>query len=202
MNTNTYLSEFCINNNISIENTQFPDCEIDPNKIKVIMISEVPPVNRDDYFYSGTENPDYMKTTLQLFLNAGVDVHSMQDILELGIYITTAVKSPKTEYTVNPDLIKAHLPILKAELSMFPHLQVIMLMGDVAKKAVNIITKSELKKNLIPSDATGRIRHNEYYWGSIRVFPSYIMTGKNLLIEKFKRDCVSDDISRMMNVLK
>ena len=94
------------------------------------------------------------------------------------------------------------LPVLKAELSLFSHLKVIMLMGDVAKKAVNMITKAETKKNVIPSGATGRLRHNEYFWDSIRVFPSYIMTGKNLLIEPFKRDCVADDIRRMMEAVK
>jgi uracil-DNA glycosylase len=53
--------------------------------------------------------------------------------------ITTAVKSPKTGYTVDDDVLKTHLPILEAELALFPNLKVIMLMGNVAKKAVNMI---------------------------------------------------------------
>ena len=89
----------------------------------------------------------------------------MRDILGMGIYVTTAVKSPKNEYTVDPGIIQAHLPVLKAELSLFPNLKAIMLMGDVAKKAVNMITRAETKKNAIPSQPTGRIRHNAYYWG-------------------------------------
>ncbi len=41
------------------------------------MINEVPPRNLEDWFYSTTENPDYMKTTIELFKNAGVKVKSM-----------------------------------------------------------------------------------------------------------------------------
>ena len=202
MNIKTYLTETANQKNIPAELLQLPDCEINTEKIKVIMISEVPPQNPEDDFYSNAVNPDYMKTTLGLFEKAGVGIKSIQDILNLGIYITTAVKIPKTNYAVETSVIKSHLPILEAELALFSNLKVIMLMGDVAKKAVNMITKAETKKNVIPSGATGRLRHNEYWWGGIRVFPSYIMTGKNLLIEPFKRDCVADDIRRMMEVIK
>ena len=96
----------------------------------------------------------------------------MSNILNMGIYITTAVKSPKTEYIVDIAVIKEYLPILEAELDLFPRVKVIMLMGDVAKKAVNMIAKARTKKNIIPSESTYKIRHSEYYWGDIRVFPS------------------------------
>jgi hypothetical protein len=201
MNIKAYLTEIAVQNGLAAESLQFPDCELDPESVKVIMISEVPPKNPEDGFYSTAPEPDYMKSALGLFNAAGVQVNSMRDILGMGIYVTTAVKSPKTEYTVDPGVIKAHLPILKAELLLFGNLKGIMLMGDVAKKAINMITKAETKKNVIPSGPTGRLRHNEYFWGGIRVFPSYIMTGKNLLIEPFKRDCVTDDIRRMMEVI-
>jgi uracil-DNA glycosylase len=181
---------------------QFPDCELNPTVINVIMISEVPPKNPDDGFYSTAADPDYMKSTLGLFAAGGVQVSNIREILDMGIYITTAVKSPKTDYTVDPVVIKAQLPLLEAELSLFPNLKVIMLMGDVAKKAVNMIAKAKTKRNIIPSQATGRIHGNEYYWDGIRVFPSYIMTGKNLLIEPFKRDTIADDIRRMMEIIK
>ena len=160
MNIKKHLSEIAAQNGLVAESMQFPDCELDPAAIKVIMISEVPPKNPEDGFYSAAPEPDYMKSTLGLFAAAEVPVNSMRDILGMGIYITTAVKLPKSEYTVDPGVILAHLPILKAELSLFPNLKVVMLMGDVAKKAVNMITKAETKKNVIPSGATGRLRHN------------------------------------------
>jgi len=77
-----------------------------------------------------------------------------------------------------------------------------MLMGDVAIKMVNMIVKSKTKKNIIPSESTYKIRQNEYYWDSVRVFPSYIMTGKNLLIEKGKCGVISEDIRRMTEFIK
>ena len=200
MNTKTYLTETAKQNGLAVGSLQFPDCKFDPVNIKVIMISEVPPKNPEDGFY-GVPGSDYMKSTIGLFEAAGVKVKNMRDIVDMGIYITTAVKEPKSGYTVDPVLIKTHLPFLEAEISLFPGLKVIMLMGDVAKKAFNMITKGKTNKNVIPSGATGRLRHNEYFWDSIRVFPSYIMTGKNLLIEPFKRECVVDDISRMMKFI-
>ena len=202
MNIKSYLTETAAQNGIAMDALQLPDCELDPASIKVIMISEVPPKNPDDWFYSGTAQPDYMRSTLGLFEQAGVDVKSIQDILNLGIYITTAVKTPKSGYTVDPAVMQAHLPILEAELAVFPNLRVIGLMGDVAKKAVNMIAKTRTKKNIIPSQPTGRIRGNEYYWDGLRVFPSYIMTGKNLLIEPFKCGVIVEDIRRMMDVIR
>jgi uracil-DNA glycosylase len=198
MNIKNYLNDIAAQSGLPAGSLQFPDCDIDPAKIKVIMISEVPHADPNEGFYGKAENPDYMKTTLGLFAAAGVEVSSIQDILDLGIYITTAAKSTKSGYAVDSDALKAQLPILEAELALFPNLKVIMLMGDVAKKAVNMIVKAKTKKNIIPADSTYKIRNNEYFWGSIRVFPSYIMTGKNLLIEKGKCDTIADDIHRMM----
>lgn len=201
MNINNYLSEISTKNGLDPKILQFPNCELDSNKIKVIMINEVPSQKPEDGFYSKAVDPDYMRTTRNLFADAGVSVKNIDDILCKGIYITTAVKSPKTGYNVDTALIKAHLPILEAELMLFPNLKVIMLMGDVAKKSVNLIVKSKTKKNVIPSESTYKIRHNEYYWDSIRVFPSYIMTGGNILIEKSKCNMIADDIRRMMEII-
>ena len=184
---------------------QFPDCDIDPAKIKVIMINEVVPKNPDDWFYSEASDPENRRNALGLFEGAGVPVKSMQDILNLGIYITAALKTPKEGPTADPEVIKAQLPLLEAELALFPDCKVIMLMGDVAIKMVNMIAKAQTKKTACQSGPAGRRRHwdNEaFYWGGIRVFPSYIMTGKNLLIEPFKRDTITKDIRRMMEILK
>lgn len=201
MNIKSYLHDLARSVSLDPSDMQFPDCELNAEKIKVIMINEAPPQNPDDWFYSSAESPDYMKTTFALFENAGVGVKSISDILGLGIYITTAVKTSKTGYTVEPEAVKAQLPLLEAEIKLFPNLKVIMLMGGVAKKAVNMIAKKTAKKNIIPSESTYKIRNNEFYWGDIRVFPSYIMTGGNILIEKSKCEMISDDIRRMMHLI-
>ena len=193
-----HLLKFTGEINIDAEGLQLPDAVLDNESIKVMMINEVPPGDPDDFFYSRVIGANYMKTTLSLFKNAGIEVNSIDEILQMGIYITTAVKVPKKEYTVDSDIIAAHLPFLEKEIGMFPNLKVIMLMGDVAKKAFNMIAKKKTKKNAIPSGSTYKIRKNEFYFEGIRLFPSYIMTGGNILIEKSKCEMISDDIQRMM----
>ena len=197
-----YLFEAAVKNNLDSNAIQFPDCELNPANIKVIMINEVVPKNPDDWFYSDTHNPENRRTAFGLFEGAGVPVKSMRDVLDLGIYITAALKTPKEGYMADPAAIKAQLPFLEAELALFPNLKVIMLMGDVAKKAFNMIVKEKTKKNLIPSKPTWSVRLNEYYLDGVRVLPTYIMTGKNLLIEKGKCGTISEDIGRMMEIIK
>jgi uracil-DNA glycosylase len=195
------LTELMRERKISLRGVQLPDVSLDPETVKVIMISEVPPVNPEDWFYSKTDKPDYMKTTLSLFHDAGVPVAGMEDLLRLGIYITTAVKTPKTGYTVDEELLHTHLPVLRYELDLFPNLKAIMLMGDVAKKALNKIAKQETGKNVVPSGPTYKLRKSELFFRSIRVFPSYIMTGGNLLIEKSKSAMITEDIRTMIKLL-
>ena len=159
--------------------------EIDPLTIKAIMINEVVPSDALQDFY-GVPDADYLKTTIPLFQGAGAEVKSIQDILQMGIYITNAVKTPKTKYAIEKNSIQDSLPYLEAELSLFPNVKVIMLMGDVAKKAFNMITKKATKKNVVPTVSTYKLRTTEIYYKGIRVMPSYIMTGGNILIEKSK----------------
>jgi len=205
MNIRAHLTEIAAQNDLDTVFLQFPDCHIDPKNIKVIMINEVVPKNPDDWFYSETNDPENRRNALGLFEGAGVPVKCMRDILDLGVYITAALKTPKESYTADPEVIKAQLPLLEAELALFPNLKLVMLMGDVAIKMVNMIAKVKTKKNACQSGAAGRRRHwanEEFYWGDVRVFPSYIMTGKNLLIEPFKRDTIMEDIKKMMEVIK
>ena len=175
--------------------------DIDPLVIKAIMINEVVPSDPLQDFY-GTPDADYLKTTIPLLQGAGTDVASIQDILKIGIYITNAVKTPKTEYTIDKNSIENSLPYLEAELSLFPNIKVIMLMGDVAKKAFNMITKKLTKKNVIPAISTYKLRNSEIYYGDIRVMPSYIMTGRNILIEKSKVTMATEDIATMLEIIK
>ncbi|NBH73255.1 uracil-DNA glycosylase [Clostridiaceae bacterium] len=175
--------------------------EIDPLTIKAIMINEVVPSDPLQDFY-GIPDADYLKTTIPLLQGAGAEVTSIQDILQKGIYITNAVKTPKTEYAVDKSSIENSLPYLEAEISLFPNIKVIMLMGDVAKKAFNMITKKSAKKNAIPAVSTYKLRNSEIYYKGIRIMPSYIMTGKNILIEKSKAAMATEDIAAMLEIIR
>lgn len=177
------------------------DIEVDPLTIKAIMINEVVPADPAQDFYGGAD-ADYLKTTIPLLQGAGAAVASIHDVLQMGIYITNAVKTPKTESTVAKSSIENSLPYLEAEISLFSNLKVIMLMGDVAKKAFNMITKKATKKNAVPAVSTYKLRNSEIYYQGIRVMPSYIMTGGNILIEKSKVTMATEDIAVMLEIIK
>ncbi|UWD48682.1 uracil-DNA glycosylase family protein [Clostridioides difficile] len=205
INIKSTLNEFIKSNNLFEDNevlSYLPNITIDTDSIKTIMINEVVPSNPNDDFYGSNEHADYLKTTIPLFQNAGTKVSSINDILNLGIYITNAVKLPKSEYTITRDTIQSHMPILEEEIKLFSNLKVIMLMGDVAKKSFNMITKKHTKKNAVPSISTYKLRSSELYYDNLRIFPSYIMTGGNLLIEKSKFEMASEDIKNMIELIK
>lgn len=171
-----------------------PNIEIDPNKIKTLMISEAPPEDLDDYFYA-PKNPFYMQTTVQAFNDAGFNVASVKDVLNLGVYVTTAIKCAKTNYAIFPKTIEnCSLRILENEILLFPKIKTILLMGDTAIKAMNCIAKRNFGKGIIPSGSTYKIRESEYFYKQFRVFPSYLQTGKSYLIEKSKRKMIAEDI--------
>ena len=180
---------------------QLNDVDVDPTSIRAIMINEVVPADPAQDFY-GTSGEEYLSTTMALFQQAGLEVQSIQDILHMGIYLTNAAKTPKTAYVIEKSAIEESLPYLEAELALFQNAQVIMLCGDVAKKMVNMIVKKCTKKNVIPSGSTYKIRSQTFYHGDIRVMPSYIITGGNLLIEKSKVRMITEDIAAMAEIIR
>lgn len=204
LDVKSYLEEF-ISNQPDIQNKekmQVPDVTLETDNIRMMMISEVVPQDPSDYFYSRNHEAAFMSTTIPIFNESGINVDTIDDVISKGIYITTASKIPKDGYTIPTETIRNQLPILEEELNLFKNLQVIMLMGDVAKKAVNAIARKKTKKSIIPNESTYKIRGNEYYFGDIRVFPSYIMTGGNILIEKSKVEMIKQDLSIAMSIIE
>ncbi len=177
-----------------------PSADINAKNIKILMITEAPPNDKADYFYAGG-NPFYLQTTLQAFKDAGANVAAMQDILDLGVYITTAIKCGKTQYAVSPDTMKNCSRLLEKEIALLPNVRVFMLMGDVAIKMMNNIWKSQTGKKVIPAGSTYKIRGQAYYFGDKRAFTSYTPAGKNFLIEKSKRRMVAEDIREALKLV-
>ena len=197
MNIKSELQQLCGDT----QNLRLNDVNIEPETIQAIMINEVVPSCPEDDFY-GKPDSAYMSMTIPMFRKAGIEIGSVQDILNNGIYITNAVKAPKTEYAVSKESIEDSLPYLEKELALFPNAKVIMLMGDVAKKAFNMICKKATKKNAVPSISTYKLRNTEIFYNGIRIMPSYIMTGQNILIEKSKFEMASKDIETMYRLIK
>lgn len=179
---------------VSKKSYMIPNVDVDVGKIKVFMISEAPPEDLSDYFYA-PKNPFYLQTTLQAFNDAGFNVTSMKDILNLGVYVTTAIKCGKTAYAISPKSIdNCSIRILENEMNLFASAKAVLLMGDTAIKAMNFIAKRNKGKALVPSGSTYKIRKNKYIYKGLRIFPSYLQTGKSYLIEKSKRKMIAEDI--------
>ena len=186
---------------INIGSFVIPFREIDPDRIKIIMVSEASPEDLSDYYYS-EGNPSYVQTTIQAFNDAGIVISSIDDIIDLGIYITTAVKCGKTKYSIDTNTIKECSYILEKEISYYNNVKVYMLMGDVAIKAMNYIWKRQTGKKVIPSGSTYKIRKEKFYIDGKRVFPSYLQTGGNYLIEKSKRFMIAEDLKEAFKMIK
>jgi uracil-DNA glycosylase len=166
----------------------------------MIMISEAAPADRDDYYYAEGD-PLFQQTTVQAFNDAGVKVESIQDILNLGVYLTTAVKCGKTVYGIKAATIEECSHILEKELNLFPNVKVLMLMGDVAIKAINYIAKREGQGRVIPAGSTYKIRGQRYFYNGKRIFPSYLQAGPSFFIEKSKRRMIAEDITAALSLV-
>lgn len=177
-----------------------PAIEIDPSKVFLVMISEAAPVNATDFYYAEGD-PLFAQTTVHAFQDAGANVSSIQDLLNLGVYLTTAVKCAKTSYGIKTETIKTCSSILEKELALFPNVQVLMLMGDVAIKAVNTIAQRCGAGRVIPAGSTYKIRGQPYFWGSRRAFPSYLQVGPSFGIEKSKQQMIAQDIAAALSLL-
>jgi uracil-DNA glycosylase len=129
------------------------------------------------------------------FQDAGAAVSSLQDILDLGAYLTTAVKCGKTGYGIATATIERCSHILEQELALFPQARVLLLMGDVAIKAVNGIARRAKEPRVIPAGSTYKLRGQAYTWRGMRAFPSYLQAGPSFFIEKSKRKMIAEDIA-------
>lgn len=179
-----------------------PDVEVDPDRVRVIMVSEAPPERANDYFYADGE-PFYLQTTLHAFCDAGSNVSSMRDVLDLGVYVTTSIKCAKTVYGILPETVdNCSIRILEKEIELFPKAKAVLLMGDNAIKAMNLIAKRNTGKRLIPGSPLYKMRKGEYFYKWLRVFPSYLQTGKSYLIEKSKQKMIAEDIKKALDAGK
>lgn len=185
---------------VNHEHYVLPIVPTNPSLVRLVMISEAAPDNLDDYYYANG-NPLFQQNTLQAFQFAGVEVDTFQHLLDMGIYFTTAVKCGKTGYGIKSATIKECSTILEEELNLFPNVKAYMLMGDVAIKGVNYITTRAGEGRVIPAGSTYKIRGGEFYFRSVRFFPSYLQVGPSFGIEKSKQRMIGEDIASAMTLL-
>ena len=177
------------------------DIDMNPESISIVLISEAAPANRGDYYYAEGESL-FEETTTQAFNDAGADVSSIQDILDLGVYLTTAVKCGKVGYGIKAAPINECSLLLEKEIALFPNVKAFLLMGDVAIRAINYIAKRAGEGRAIPAGSTYRIRGQEAVFRGRRAFPSYLQAGPSFFIEKSKRRMIAEDIANALSLLE
>jgi uracil-DNA glycosylase len=177
-----------------------PNTEVNPEHISIVVISEAAPDRAEDYYYAGGD-ASYQQTTVQAFQAAGARIDSFSDILDLGVYFTTAVKCGKTGYGIKAATIRECSQLLEKELTLFPNVKAYLLMGDVAIKAINYIAKRIGEGRVIPAGSTYKIRGQAYSFRGVRAFPSYLQVGPSFGIEKSKQRMIAEDISAALALI-
>ena len=171
-----------------------PDVRITPDRMTIVVVSEAAAMRREDGFYA-SDRAAFAESTLEAFRDAGAGATSIGDLLLRGVYLTTAVKCAKTSYGLQTNTIKSCSELLARELELFPNLRALLLMGDVAIRAVNAIARRAGEPRVIPAGSTYKLRGAEYAWRGARVFPSYLQAGPSFYMEKSKRRMIAEDIA-------
>jgi uracil-DNA glycosylase len=171
-----------------------PEIELNPDLVRIVMVAEAAPAQPEDWFFAGGDAL-FAQTTVQAFRDAGEEVSSIQDVLDLGVYLTTAVKCGKTHYGIAASTIQTCSVLLEAELALFVFAEVLMLMGDVAIKAVNAIARRNAEPRVIPVGPTYKLRGGDFRFRNMKVLPSYVQAGPSFFIERSKRRMIAEDIA-------
>jgi hypothetical protein len=177
-----------------------PGVDVQPERIKLVLISEAAPPDPEDYYYRGG-GAGYERSTLMAFRDAGLELASFEQLLEKGVYLTSAVKCAKTGYGIKAATIKKCSLILERELDLFPEVRAWLLMGDVAIKAVNYIAKRTGQERVIPAGSTYKIRGGDFTFRGAPAFPSYLQVGSSYGIEKSKQRMIAEDIAVALKVI-
>lgn len=185
---------------VNLANYVIPGIEIQPEDIRIVLISEAAPERLIDYYYA-PDHPAYEQTTLLAFQDAGIQAGSLWELVQRGVYFTTAVKCGKTGYGIQTATVKECSHILEQELALFPNVRAYLLMGDVAIRSFNYLAQRMGAGRVIPAVSTYKLRGQEFYFRGRRVFPSYLQVGPSFNIEKSKRRMIAEDIAQAMQLL-
>lgn len=183
------------------ETHRTPGISLNPERVSIVLISEAVPADPRDDYYAGGEAL-FARTTLEAFNDAGLPVSSTDELLERGIYLTSAVKCAKTGYGIRTETVKNCAHLLQKELGLFPRVRALLLMGDVAIKAVNTISRRLGGGRVIPAESTYKIRGGEFSFLGRRAFPSYLQAGPSFYIEKSKHRMIVEDIAAALEYVR
>jgi len=178
-----------------------PEISISPKLIRGVMINDIVPENDTDDFYASV-NGGYFKSIATIFEKVNYPFGSMEELLDQGVYITSAVKVKKAGKPLSDETIRAHSELLEKELTLFPNLEVVILNGDIAIQAFNEITKRNTGKSLIPEGEEKVIKDSSYTYGGLTVMPSYHLIDRHKEKNSEAIEQIAKDINTMFSVIK
>ena len=173
---------------------------VEPTAIRMVAVCEALTESGDD-FLSAPRDSIYVSNIVAAFRSGGAEIDSVEDLPDLGVYLTVAVKAPKATASISTATVEEQAPVLAAELDALANVRVVVLMGDVAIKAMNAVARQRRQRRVIPSGPTYKLRHGEYHYGEVRVLPSYLPTGRSYLIERSKREMVAEDLRLALGLM-
>lgn len=169
----------------------------EPGTIRVVLISETPPADPGDR-YDAPGNPLHLRTTLEAFRDAGLDVGSLEDLRDVGIGCIYAVRCPKPKPAVPREVAEACSRFLEEELERLSEVKAYLLMGDVAIRGFNALAIRTQGTPAVPRGSTYRVRQGAFFYRGARVFPSYLQAGPCFYVEKSKRAMIAQDLREAM----
>jgi uracil-DNA glycosylase len=177
-----------------------PSGDVDPEAVRIVLISECPAADAADN-YDAAGDPLFGRTTVQAFRDAGVPVDRVAELVNMGLYLTTAVKCRKRGPGICPQTIATCSHLLAGELSRLPNVAAYLLMGDVAIRAVNTIAKEASEPRVVPAGPTYKLRGQRCTFRGRPAFPSYLQAGPSFFIERSKRRMIAEDIAAAVSLL-
>jgi uracil-DNA glycosylase len=174
-----------------------PELPTRRENVKVIMISAAP---LTDAANDSQDDAIARAETVDAFRSAGFDVDSLEDVRNLGVYVTTAVKCPKIGFGLKQETVDACSHLLEREIDLFPNVKSILLMGNTAIRAINAIATRRLGAPAIPSGSAYKVKGHEYAFGEISLFPSYPESGREHSVESNQQDVIAIDIRNAFEV--
>ena len=173
---------------------------VEPGAMRMVAVGEALSESGDD-FLSAPSDSMFVANVVAAFRSGGADVDDIDDVVSLGVYLTVAVKAPKLTATISTASVNEHAGSLAAELDALTNVRVVVLMGDVAIKAMNAVARRHGQPRVIPAGPTYKLRGSEHRYGEVRVLPSYLPTGRSYLIERSKREMIAEDLRLALRLM-
>ena len=161
-----------------------------PHNVKLLFISEAPPLNTQFYFYNEDSNDRLRNRLFSILRDVGYDIRTIQDFDDAGFFLVPTVKCPSTRDGCNTaprGLVIKHCATkhLKREIECIMP-DGIVLLGRTALQGFlhlgsleYIQMRDSLKSGVNVSTVAGNVLDVELLGKKIKVVPSYWPTRRH-----------------------